>query len=144
MNVSRCRWMVFYKYSLSFFSPSNISQVIWSTTIILCLHSNQVSIFCVFICSFVFRVGIFCAIISIDQTELQKYVSVLLFDCLTFDWLLVLLSWIMDRRGLQPDPSPRVFGYLFNNPFFSRLFKSKQMMNSVQALIQILFFLRRA
>lgn len=87
-----------------------------------------------------FRLNIFCAVISIDHTALQKYVSVLLFDCLTFDWLLVLLSWIMDWNGLQLDPSPRVSGYLFNNAFFSWLHKSKQMMNSAQALIQILFY----
>ena len=96
-----------------------------------------------FVCLFVhlfFRVGVFCAIISIDHTELQKYVSVLLFDFLTFDWLLVLFSWIMGWRGLQSDPSLRVFGYFFNNPFFSWLFKSKQTMNSAQAPVQILFY----
>lgn len=125
---------------LLFFSPSNFSQLILRTTIIPCLQNNQISIFCAF---FFPRVGIFCAIISIDHIEVKKYVSVLLFDCLTFDWLVVLLTLIMSWRGLQPDPSTKVFGYLFNNPFFSWLFKSEQMMNLSQVLIQVLFYFFR-
>lgn len=44
---------------------------------------------------FFFRVGIFSVIMSIDHTELQKYVSEVLSDCLTFDWLLVMFSRII-------------------------------------------------
>lgn len=133
------RWIMSYEHLLFllFFSPSNFSQLILRTTIIPCLQNNQISIFCAF---FFPRVGIFCAIISIDHIEVKKYVSVLLFDCLTFDWLVVLLTLIMSWRGLQPDPSTKVFGYLFNNPFFSWLFKSEQMMNLSQVLIQVLFY----
>lgn len=91
-------------------------------------------------CSFVylfFRVGIFSAI-SIDHTELQIYVSVPWFDCLTFDVPLVLFSWIVDWTALQPDHSPRVFGYFFNNLSFHDF--SNQNKWWTQVLIQILFY----